>query len=242
MDIYSNIPYTYFIQWTKTGMKYYGVRYSKNCHPDDLWITYFTSSKYVKDYIIKHGDPDLVEVRKTFCGDGRVQSARIWEYKVLKRINAVKRIDFLNKTDNKSIGLHDPAVKERQRLAIIAAISTPEFKKKHSAATKAAMSRPDVKEKHREAVTAAQRRPEERAKRSGANSPRFDHTIYEFRHTDGTIEKALRSELATKYNLGSGPLSLIISGNRKTYKGWSVNQNFSKLKASKTPRASSSTG
>ena len=45
----SNIPYTYFIQWSTTGMKYYGVRYSKDCHPAEFWKDYFTTSGYVDE-------------------------------------------------------------------------------------------------------------------------------------------------------------------------------------------------
>jgi hypothetical protein len=81
-------------------MNYYGVRYSKECNPKELWVTYFTSSKYVKNYVALYGNPDLVEIRKTFNNSS---DARKWEHKVLKRINAVTRQDFLNKTDNIAI-------------------------------------------------------------------------------------------------------------------------------------------
>lgn len=37
MSIYKNIPYTYRIKWSNTGMSYYGVRYANDCKPDDLW-------------------------------------------------------------------------------------------------------------------------------------------------------------------------------------------------------------
>ena len=125
MNIYSNTPYTYRIYWSKTGMNYYGVRYAANCHPTDLWSTYFTSSWYVQEHINIHGDPDLIEIRKVFTGDRRVENARLWETTVLKRINAVTRADYLNKTDNISVGLHDTAVKEKQRLAMIRSLSPP---------------------------------------------------------------------------------------------------------------------
>jgi hypothetical protein len=84
-------------------MNYYGVRYSKDCHPADLFVTYFTSSKHVAEYIKVHGLPDIVEVRKTFTGDNRVSVALQYEHVVLRRIRAVSRTDFLNRSDNKAI-------------------------------------------------------------------------------------------------------------------------------------------
>lgn len=50
----------------------------------------------------EYGEPDVIRIRKTFdCP----QKARIYEQKVLKRINAVKDDRFLNRTDNTSISL-----------------------------------------------------------------------------------------------------------------------------------------
>jgi len=93
-------PYTYLIGWKKECVWYYGVRYAKNCHPEELLKTYFTSSRYVKEKISHYGIPDYCEVRKVFNDS---ESAREWEHKVLKRMNVIHREDFLNETDNKSI-------------------------------------------------------------------------------------------------------------------------------------------
>jgi hypothetical protein len=93
-------PYTYLIRWTKLNISYYGVRYSQDCDPSDLWNPYKTSSQHVADFIAKHGDPDVIEVRKTFID---VSVAQNWEYKVLRRIKAVSNNRWLNRTDNKSI-------------------------------------------------------------------------------------------------------------------------------------------
>ena len=41
-------PYTYLIGWSNLGKWYYGVQYGKGVHPDNLWVTYFTSSSVVK--------------------------------------------------------------------------------------------------------------------------------------------------------------------------------------------------
>ena len=101
-NIYTDrIPYTYIIKCVPEGIYYYGVRYAKNCSPSDLWVTYFTSSKYVKNLIDKYGKECFIfEIRKIFNDE---LSARSWESTVLRRMNVVTRSDFINKTDNKSI-------------------------------------------------------------------------------------------------------------------------------------------
>lgn len=90
------IPYTYRITSKTTGQHYYGVRYAADCHPDDLWVSYFTSSKYVKEHIDEHGKDDFViEIRKIFPNDP--DSARMWEDKVIQRLNIVRNPLWLNR-------------------------------------------------------------------------------------------------------------------------------------------------
>ena len=95
MSIYR--PYTYLIGWSKHNKFYYGVRYAKKCNPSDLWNTYFTSSKHVKSFCSKHGDPDIIQIRKVFANS---ESAREWENNVINKMNLVERKDFLNATNN----------------------------------------------------------------------------------------------------------------------------------------------
>jgi len=97
-------PYTYLIGWTKHNIWYYGVRYAKGCHPSEFWIKYKTSSNYVADFVAVHGDPDIIQIRKTFTN---VESARQWETKVLKRLKVIKLEKWLNKHDGKAV---DPAI------------------------------------------------------------------------------------------------------------------------------------
>lgn len=90
---YDRTPYTYLIKNKSTGMLYYGVRFGRNCHPNDLWTKYFTSSKLVKDLIKRYGKEDfLFEVRKIF---DTKESAIEWEQRVIRRY-AIHRPDFLN--------------------------------------------------------------------------------------------------------------------------------------------------
>lgn len=89
------IPYTYKIEFKPTGQYYYGVRYAKNCHPDDLWITYFTSSKIIHNLIDKHGlDEFNVEIRKIFPNNP--EKAKLWEHKVLIKLNIPHNPQYLN--------------------------------------------------------------------------------------------------------------------------------------------------
>lgn len=91
------ICYTYLVGWSKLDVWYYGCRYAKNCSPQELWIKYFTSSKLVKNFRKIHGEPDVIQIRKTFDSE---LSARTWEYKVLKRMKVKNSSRWLNQTDN----------------------------------------------------------------------------------------------------------------------------------------------
>lgn len=94
-------PYTYLLKHKPTGKVYYGCRFAEGCHPDEFWNTYKTSSKYVKELIIEYGEDTFeFEIRKTFSDK---ETCRIWETKVLKRMDVVNNVAFLNKTDNISI-------------------------------------------------------------------------------------------------------------------------------------------
>ena len=87
------MPYTYLIGWSGLDLWYYGVRYRKGCHPSDLWVKYFTSSEEVSRMRVEHGEPDVVEIRRTFdCP----LNARRWEDRVLKRVGAVRSSRWLN--------------------------------------------------------------------------------------------------------------------------------------------------
>lgn len=91
--------YTYRIKWTSTNMSYYGVRYKRGETRENLFTTYFTSSKYVKEYIKTHGLPDVVEVRRTF--DSAIK-AKQWEERIIDRCQLHKNPNWLNKGNNGS--------------------------------------------------------------------------------------------------------------------------------------------
>lgn len=99
-----NTPYTYHIAWTKEDVHYYGVRFAKACHPDDLWKTYFTSSKKVAAFRESHGEPNTIEIRKIFDSP---EKARVWEVKVIRRLNAPSRKNWLNLSDHNDKFYHE---------------------------------------------------------------------------------------------------------------------------------------
>lgn len=94
----SFLPYTYLVKWTKNDKWYYGSRYAKSCHPDDLWIDYFTSSKEVQKLREELGEPDVVQVRKTFHS---AEEAVAWETKVLARMKVSILDNCLNQRENR---------------------------------------------------------------------------------------------------------------------------------------------
>ena len=102
-------PYTYLIGWSQHDRWYYGVRYAKGCHPSELWTNYFTSSKYVKMYRDMYGEPDVIEVRRTFSD---TMKAMEWENRVLRRMKVVEDVRWINATTNaaphKSVRKHNP--------------------------------------------------------------------------------------------------------------------------------------
>lgn len=94
------IPYTYLVGWSSLNRFYYGVRYQTGCNPADLWVSYFTSSKYVKEVRKLFGEPDIIQIRRVFKTK---KESMLWEHKVLRRLNVTTTEKWINKTDNKAI-------------------------------------------------------------------------------------------------------------------------------------------
>lgn len=98
------IPYTYLIGWSELDRWYYGVRFAKTSNPKDLWVEYFTSSKLVLHYRNMYGEPDIIQVRKTFS---TAQEAVVWEEKVLRKLCVLSDERWLNQTIAGAILLHE---------------------------------------------------------------------------------------------------------------------------------------
>lgn len=86
------MPYTYLIGWSDHHKYYYGCRYAKHAQPDDLWVTYFTSSKLVKCLRCNIGEPDIIQIRKVFSS---AEECIEYEKRVIRRV--VRRPHFINR-------------------------------------------------------------------------------------------------------------------------------------------------
>jgi hypothetical protein len=68
---------------------------------------------------ISYGEPDVIQVRKTFA---TAHAAMKWEHKVLRRLKVVKKDTWINKTDNTAIDFHtSKRITEPGRVAALAA-------------------------------------------------------------------------------------------------------------------------
>jgi hypothetical protein len=190
------IPYTYLIGWTKINKYYYGCEYakiSKTANPKNLWETYFTSSNLVKQYREIYGEPDIVQVRKTFCCD---LSTKYWEEKVLRRLKVLSNDKFLNENiSGVNFGLqskrfagkkHTAESNLKNRNSQLGRKHTDETKRKISIGNTNKSLSQETKKKISEAHTGKKRDENFRKKRSeltkGKNNPRFDSTLYTFIH------------------------------------------------------------
>lgn len=103
MSIYT--PFTYIIGWSEHKKFYYGAKWAKGCHPNDLWESYFTSSEYVKDFRKENGEPDIIRIHRIFDNP---KDCVTFESKYLIRINAKNNPLFLNKINGSvDFGFYD---------------------------------------------------------------------------------------------------------------------------------------
>ena len=88
------MAYTYLIGWRSHDKWYYGVRYANKKPPsDDLWSSYFTSSKKVKEFRNLYGEPDVIRVHREFSDRA---DAIEYELRFLRRVGATRSERWLN--------------------------------------------------------------------------------------------------------------------------------------------------
>lgn len=219
--------YTYHLYWSATDTHYYGVRWAKNCDPADLWVSYFTSSKYVKDYAKRYGDPDVIEVRKTFDS---VNAGRAWEHRVLTRLRVSKRTNYLNVSSGSAkfyvdISSDEHLAHRGKRIKL--ALNKPEVKQKRSRAIRDALNTPEaIAKRNREELKQAQRERGSRTmklmrpKQFGTNASNHDKTLYVFLHNDGRMEISTQYAFKQKYKFSNGKISELVNQVRRSHKGW----------------------
>jgi len=162
----NTLPYSYLIGWSVLGKFYYGVKFAQGCHPDNFWKNYFTSSQIVKQYRTEYGEPDIIQIRKTFpifkyrnlelAQDAAVKH----EQKVLKRAKLIEKNSFLNCSSNvenrtkKRIVNHTKMRHEVFNGSYFSAKGLDNIKKHNSKYTKEnnPMRRKEVQEKHLDSI------------------------------------------------------------------------------------------
>ena len=134
------MPYTYLIGWTCINKWYYGSEYKNSrcgvAHPDNLWVSYFSSSKLVRKMRDQYGEPDVIKVRKIFTDADKTTT---WESKVLQKMKVVNDDKWINMQcgDGKfrrSAGPYVISEQTREKLRKPRGKRTPEQNKKNSEA------------------------------------------------------------------------------------------------------------
>jgi hypothetical protein len=195
-----SIPYTYLIGWPSLNTWYYGCRYAIGCEPTDLWNPYKTSSRHVNQFIKEHGEPEILQIRKTFTDRDK---AILWEHKVLRRLNVTRKENWLNRTDNKAIvnPIEDQIARARSMgKSNKGRVLSEETKSKMSLAKKGRKGIPHTEESKRKISAAKKTKPLSEAHKhniskalSGQNNPMFgkkrpDLTEYNLSRKTKSIE------------------------------------------------------
>jgi hypothetical protein len=160
-------PYTYHLYHKPTGKHYYGVRTKTGCHPDELWKTYFSSSKVVKSLREQYGDDSFeFQIRKTF---ETPREALEWETRLLTRIDAAGRDEWLNRHNGgkkfSTSGIKpsvETVVKRKEKLKKLA--ERPEWREKMRKINKEIANNPIRKEKFAKAIEEKMKNDEWRQK------------------------------------------------------------------------------
>jgi hypothetical protein len=216
-------PYTYVIGWANRNIWYYGAQYGKVANPENLWITYFTSSKYVKAARLLYGEPDVVEVRKVF---DTANEAKNWETKVLIRLKVVEKEYWLNRTVSNGYPIRKKLEyrhSEETKRKMSESRKYPRCKLKlpyrHSEETKQKISQAHT---GRSKGPCTDARKEKLRQWKGDQRHNYNHTKYRFYHKDGEIFVGTMREISEKYNLPTSNLCHMLKGRLKTVKGWKV--------------------
>jgi len=213
-----HIPFTYYIEHLPTGKKYYGARWAKNCNPNDLWTTYFTSSKRIKQLIKEYGIGSFkVEIRKTF---NNINDCKIWERKILKRLKVVESDIWLNLNYGVPPTLSGVKWSKERKLKAIGKTLTKEHRNKISTAHIGKHKPQTLEHKRKCALTrlGKKRSIDTKIKISNSNYNRIPISIFKNTITHELYEGKIR-DFSEKYNFNYNSLKSSISKYGK-YKSW----------------------
>ena len=96
-------PYVYRLTDKQNGKRYIGVRYAKGCAPEELGVSYFTTSRHVEPLF--KTDPHRFEKQIVVVG-GKEFVIRV-EKSLIDLHDAVTSDDFYNRTNNRAIHPED---------------------------------------------------------------------------------------------------------------------------------------
>lgn len=236
-------PYCYLIGWSKLDKWYYGAEYgfrTKIANPNNLWKSYFTSSKHVKEFILMHGNPDIIQIRKIFETD---KDTIFWEYRVLRKLKVKSNTKWLNKNEGRApVGVAWTKEQKMMRSIAVSGENNPMFGKTHTNITKQLISERSAKpgitngmygKKH--TVTSLQKMSnnhhklktmlgkthsiETKEKMSKSHNPH----IFTYTHpTHGSVNATMRQMTCLYPILKLSGLKALSSNRLITYKQWSL--------------------
>ncbi len=207
---------------------------AKVANPNNLWIKYFTSSKAVKDVRNLYGEPDIIQIRKTFA---TAKEAHSWEVRALKRLNAAKNEKFLNRHNGGECFRcikHTPETLVKMSVFQKGKNKTQEHKAKISATLKATSWKKGVVESQEtrsrksKALTGIIRTLEHQAKLNMTRGGTHKHywsiqPVFSFIHKSGKQFFGTRREMKVRFpELTSQYVDDICSGKRKSHKNWTI--------------------
>ena len=200
------MAYTYKLIWSIDGEEYYyyGVRYSKSAHPSDLWKTYFTSSRVVKEFREAYGEPkcfvdrvfddpkEAVQYENAVLVENSAATSRFWlnksnghgDYYVSSQTAAksgeTQRGKVLSESHKRKLSIasrkvwSDPEMKRLQSERLKGRKDTDEVR----ANKKAAQNRPENIEKNRLANLGKKRTLEQKKRYSEAAKRRSEDSEF----------------------------------------------------------------
>ena len=219
--------YTLYVKThSLTGLKYLGQTSKTDPHK------YTGSGKYWLKHVKKHGSNYSTEILYESEFKNQIDIMGIYYSELWNVVDSNEWANLKPESgDGAATGIHNPMrnplILEKQQTIL----KTPVIKEKHRLATIAAMNRIEVKEKlqkfrntseYKNYLKTTLNKPELLKKRAGQNNSHYNHTIYKFKHTNGTIEHCTVFALRNKYNLPQPSMSRLVSGEYKISKGWQL--------------------